>query len=341
MKIILAAFSWTAIVLGVCSSGLAQYRLTPVGGEASLPDDSLLRSVHSPGGPQPDFLATPVVSTDNFPQPISNIGDAPCGDERGGCCANGYNDSCDGGSCSLFPGYRVKFVPYGWLSEIHGNATVRGVTQNLHVSSRDLVELLQHDVHFFFMGKLEIEQEDGPFGIITNGYYINAGLANDIEGFSFFKKYEQAMVDVAFKYELSGIADVLHLPACSKVDLLAGFRYWMFDLGVTVTGKGGGTASFNGKREWVDPFMGTRVFVPLDECSNFQFRADFGGFSWGTASKYTWNIESLIETQWTSNCALRAGYRILDVDNRRGSGGNRFAFDVQYRGPVIELAITF
>jgi hypothetical protein len=334
MKITLIAISWSFLALGVCSRGLAQHGIDPIAGEAGLSEYFPSRIVHLDGEKQPNSPMPPAVSAGDFQQPISNPVYAPC------CNDSNYAPCCDD-SDGLLPGYRVRFAPYGWLSEIHGSATLKGVTRSVHISTRDLLNLIEHNAHFFFMGKLEIDQEQGPFGIITNAFYVNAGYGTDIEGFRFSKKAEHAIVDVAFKYELTGMPKVFGLPPCSKLDLLAGFRYWMFDSAVTVTAPAGNSASFDGKRDWVDPFIGVRAVVPFNCYSSLHVRADAGGFDWGTASKSTWNFEVLVEAQCSTNCALRAGYRLLDVDNQRGSGKERFAFDLQYRGPVAELVFTF
>jgi hypothetical protein len=123
---------------------------------------------------------------------------------------------------------------------------------------------------------------------------------------------------------------------------LAGGRYWMLDGGGTLTGPLGLlSVSFGGKKEWIDPFFGGRVIVPLGEVANLHLRGDIGGFDWGTASDFTWNLESLIEVPLSSCSMLRGGYRVLDVDQQRGSGSQRFAWDVQFRGPVMELVLVF
>jgi hypothetical protein len=347
MKIVITALSWTVLALGVCSTGLAQNSFDPYGDGASQSDDTLWRNVLLIGDESPGSAPSPTVSTGDFPEPIgdynfASCGNACCGCNSDGCCRNVCNDS------GFLSGWNVKIAPYMWLSEIHGDATVGGITQNLHVSTRDLLDLMEHDAHFFFAGKLELEQEQGPLGLIVNGYYLNAGLADDIKGFSFFKKFEQAIVDVAFTYELEGMADTLHLPDCSQFELLAGFRYWMFDTGVRVNGPFGrigtgpfGIGRFDGKSEWVDPIIGGRIIVPLKDRSNLQVRGDIGGFDWGTASHFTWNFEALIEICCSDAWAIRGGYRILDVDHTKGVGNKQLGFDVQYRGPVAELVFVF
>jgi hypothetical protein len=335
MKNTVLALSWSILALGVCSSGLAQQNVGPYGDETRRPDGFHTGNLQLTDAESPQPM--PAVNTDDFPKPITES----LYDSSGSNCCDDNAYCCDNDSSGFLSGWRAKFVPYVWLSEIHGNATAGGVTQNIHISTRDLLDLLEHDTHFFFSGKLELEQEDGPLGIIANGYYLNAGLVNDIEFFNFTKKFEQAIVDVAFTYELEGMAEALYLPPCSKLDLLAGFRYWMFDTAVTVTGPFGATGSFDGKSEWVDPFIGGRFVVPLNCYSNLQVRGDFGGFDWGTASHFTWNLEALVEMNCSSCCALRAGYRILDVDHTKGIGNQQLGFDVQYRGPVAEIAFAF
>jgi hypothetical protein len=38
---------------------------------------------------------------------------------------------------------------------------------------------------------------------------------------------------------------------------------------------------------------------------------------------------------------LMVAYRLLDIDFEEGSGRDRFEFDIQMRGPIMALVLTF
>jgi len=341
MKTGIVAASWIAIAIGAFSNVHAQQSVVALAGD---PRQSGVRTTSSSASDHQlpgDELASVTSSLAEiapavaFPEPITGSQCGSCGQEY--CC--GTEQCCGSGCGSSFHGCRVKFVPYLWLTEMHGNATLRGVTQNVHISTRDLLDLIEHNVHFLFSGKLEVEQECGPLGVIVNGFYIKAGLANEIERFNMSQKFDHAIIDVAFTYEVEALTN--SLPQNSKVDLLAGGRYWLLDAGGTITGPLGNSVSFGGKKDWVDPFIGGRIIMPLNCYSNLQVRGDLGGFDWGTASDYTWNVEALVEMTCSECCSLRGGYRVLDVDQQRGSGNQAFGYDMQYRGPVVEIVLSF
>ncbi|MCA9117442.1 MAG: hypothetical protein KDA79_20370, partial [Planctomycetaceae bacterium] len=167
------------------------------------------------------------------------------------------------------------------------------------------------------------------------------GFNNQLPRLDFASSFKMAIVDVVGTYNLlhdSADGSALGL---SRLDLLAGVRYWQLDGAVRTTGPLGVTRGRAGEKEWVDPIIGARAIMPLGEGVEAQIRGDVGGFDWGTASDFTWNIEALLAMQMTENVALRGGYRVLDVNNHRGSGREEFGFDMQFRGPVAELAIEF
>lgn len=274
-------------------------------------------------------IGSPPALSADFPQPLCCTCNQTCSDESSGLEK----------MLGCFSGCQVKFVPYGWLFEVHGQSTVRGVSNEIDLTTREMLNLLEHNVHFVFSGQLELQ--NGSWGLIINGFYVNAGFGNQIRRFDFSANYKQAIVDVTAAYALEGMPDFLCLPAGSRVELLAGGRYWMLDGGVTVTGPMGGTASANGEREWVDPIVGSRITMPISSNLGMQFRADVGGFDWGNASKFTWNVEAMIQYRCSESCSLLVGYRLLDVDYTRDSGNERFALDAQFRGPVAGLAIEF
>lgn len=236
-------------------------------------------------------------------------------------------------------GCRVRFAPYGWLSGIHGSTTIRGITADVDIGSHELLDYLEH-VDGAAFGRLEVN--NGQFGVLFDTYWTALGLDREIAAFDFSAQFEMAIVELAFSYQLEGLPQMLSLPLSSEIELLAGGRYWSLEAAGVITGPQGIlSASFGGKRDWVDPIIGSRFTTPLTPRTRLQLRSDLGGFGWGTASKFTWSAEALIERRWSEYCTLVAGYRILDVDNHRGSGNQEFAWDMQFRGPIFQIAFEY
>lgn len=230
---------------------------------------------------------------------------------------------------------QVRFGPYGWLSEIHGTATVAGITNEVNVGTSDLFDYAGLVDRALF-GRLEIDY--GSHSILADTYWVGAGFDQELTGFDFSAQFELAIAELALAVPVEGLPDLLTLPPRSRVEFLAGARYWMLDGAGTVTAPGGiFSFRFDGKQDWVDPIIGGRITAPLNAWTTLQLRTDIGGFGWGTASDFTWSAEALFERHWSSRLSTVIGYRILDVDNSRGSGRQQFGWDTQFRGPIFQL----
>lgn len=232
---------------------------------------------------------------------------------------------------------RLSFGPYGWLPEMYGQVGIRNLTSDIGVSTRDMLNLIEHNAHFVFAAQMEVEY--GQWSVSSSGLYIYAGFGRDIGRLSFSGNGSFAVVDAALGYD-TGLASTLGLPAGSEIELLAGTRYWLIGGNVTLTGSLGNTATRGSDVDWVDPVFGGRLTWAVRPDLRLRVRGDIGGFGWWTASEETWNLEATLEKKCTAHCTIAAGYRILDVDYQRG-GANRFSFDAQMRGPVANLSLDF
>lgn len=233
---------------------------------------------------------------------------------------------------------RVSFGPYGWMPETYGQVGIRNVTSNIGVSTRDMLNLIEHNAHFVFAGQMELER--GRWSVSSSGLYIYAGFGRDVGRLSFSGNGSLAIVDAALGYEIAGLAEGLGLPQGSEIELLAGTRYWLLGGAVTATGPLGNTATRGNDVDWVDPVFGGRLTWAVRPDLRVRVRGDVGGFGWWSASEQTWNVEAMLEKRWASHSTLAAGYRVLDVDYQRG-GPNRFSFDVQMRGPVAVVSFDY
>ena len=250
------------------------------------------------------------------------------------CCERPYGlGSLCGGSC----GWQGRLIPYMWLSEMYGEVTVRNRTADVGINTRELLDILEHNTHMAALGRVELQRE--RLGLLFDGYYVYAGLGQSLERIDFSSNFRMAILELALTYELEGLAEKLHLPCGSRLDLLAGGRYWLLEGGLTVTGQGplGLTASADGDRDWVDPIIGGRIRVPVSELLTLQVRGDVGGFGWGRASDFTWNVEAVVEYRCSCNCALWLGYRVLDVDQQI----DEFGYDMNIRGPLSAVVFEF
>jgi hypothetical protein len=103
---------------------------------------------------------------------------------------------------------------------------------------------------------------------------------------------------------------------------------------------GGTTAQSKSLTEtWVDPILIARVKSDPAKKFIYQFRGDLGGF--GVGSDFTWQIQAYAGYRFSKLFQLTGGYRIMSVDYDKGSGENRFLYDVDTFGPVIRFGFNF
>jgi hypothetical protein len=222
---------------------------------------------------------------------------------------------------------------------MHGDVTIRGETAAVDVSIGDVLDILFGDLDIAALG--QIEANYGQCGLIFNGYYVKVSPGGQFRNLNFSTEFEQTILDLAFTYQLECVAEALCLPPCSRFEVLAGARYNVLEGGLTITGPRGNSVTVDGTEEWLDPIIGGRVRVPLCECATLQVRGDIGGFDWGDASRFTWNIEATVEYRCSERCSLFGGWRWLDIDYEKGSGRQKFAYDVLLSGPLVGIAIDF
>jgi hypothetical protein len=104
---------------------------------------------------------------------------------------------------------------------------------------------------------------------------------------------------------------------------------------------GGGTTARNKSlaQTWVDPIIIARIKSASGKKFIYQFRGDFGGF--GIGSDFAWQIQAYAGYRFSKLFQITGGYRILSVDYNKGTGDERFLYDVDTFGPVVRFGFNF
>jgi len=97
--------------------------------------------------------------------------------------------------------------------------------------------------------------------------------------------------------------------------------------------------NMSGSKIWFDPLVIARLTGDIHEKWLFQFRGDVGGF--GVGSNFTWQLQAYTGYRFTKVFQLTAGYRILSIDYDKGTGADRFIYNVDISGPVIRAGFNF
>lgn len=104
---------------------------------------------------------------------------------------------------------------------------------------------------------------------------------------------------------------------------------------------GGGTTVRNKSmtKTWVDPVIITRIKSAADKKFIYQFRGDIGGF--GIGADLAWQVQAYAGYRFTKLFQVTAGYRVISMDYDKGSGEDRFLYDMNTFGPVLRLGFNF
>lgn len=242
-------------------------------------------------------------------------------------------------TCNDCKSLNIRFTPYGWLTQQHGDLTIRDRTADVSVNFGKTWDLIWNDLNFMFLGQLEGNY--GRAGFIINGIYSDFSPGTEVARLNFNGNMRQTILDTVLTYELDILPHWLGACSGARLEALAGVRYNCLTANVTLTRADGATATGSGHQDWFDPIIGGRYRLPLGDCLAFQARADVGGFNWGEASQFTWNIELTAEYKWSDRLSLMAGYRWLDIDRESGQGSMRFGYDINLNGPIMGLIFSF
>ncbi|MHC4211935.1 MAG: outer membrane beta-barrel protein [Planctomycetota bacterium] len=235
----------------------------------------------------------------------------------------------------------IQFTPYVWIPDFDSDTTLKG-----RAGTADSSFSIWNSIDFAFMGRAEAWKD--RWGLILDGIYLDLGadfktpsalVSTDID-------LRTTMLDLGIGYRLIETPLGEDQGQSLSLDLLAGGRYASIEAEVDIVTNGPLSDIVSGRNyrqneEWIEPFVGGRIRLDLNDKLDLGVRADIGGFGLCSGSQLTWNLVAGIGYQLTRNLNLKAGYRILDIDYERGSGSKKFGLDVQLKGPVLGLTLMF
>jgi hypothetical protein len=139
-------------------------------------------------------------------------------------------------------------------------------------------------------------------------------------------------------WELAGLRKLLPWLEAGIGGRLNSFKT---DIDLVTKNIGGGTTarSKSISQTWFDPIIMARVKNGMDKKFLYQFRGDIGGF--GIGSEFAWQIQVYAGYRFSKLFQATAGYKVISVDYNKGSGEDRFLFDVDTFGPVLRLGFNF
>jgi hypothetical protein len=141
-----------------------------------------------------------------------------------------------------------------------------------------------------------------------------------------------------FAWELAGMRRLLPM-----IDAGIGLRLNSMKMGLDFVQNnvGGGTTnkSRSTSETWVDPFIVARLKSDPAQKFIYQLRGDVGGF--GLGSDFAWQIQAYAGYRFSKLFQITAGYRVLGMNYDKGSGEDRFLYDMDISGAVVRFGFNF
>jgi hypothetical protein len=216
------------------------------------------------------------------------------------------------------------FAVYGWPQSIKGDFKVKGVDTNVDVPFSDIVD----KIRFCFMG--HYEGFKGHWGVWLDVSYAQLETSSEHPGGPLPGKRQfkanQGVVELAIPYRFAWNPVV--------ADVFVGGRYSGMYTEVGIPSLALKTDS---TVQWVDPFVGARVFIPLSKQWYLGLRGDIGGFGIGNSSDLALNGSISINWQINHLISLHAGYRAYYLKYTLGE----VEWNATQYGPWLGLGFTF
>ncbi len=204
------------------------------------------------------------------------------------------------------------------------------------------------------MGKtntLTLEQElTGPGGLKTIDISVDKDFAIDFDA-DLDIEIDQSIVDFALGWRVynESIGKDHGLWPRLTFDLIGGARYQYLKQEIDVSGtvttlaasESFGPITIGESKDWVEPMIGGRVAMQINDDLIFAIRGDVSGFGIGSASELTWNFVAGVNILFTPKFELRLGYRIMGIDYGSDTGEDAFGLDITMQGPYIGATWVF
>ncbi|CAH1657422.1 MULTISPECIES: hypothetical protein [unclassified Chelatococcus] len=236
---------------------------------------------------------------------------------------------------SLDRSWRVIVSPYVWGASLTGKSYLYGRHAHVDIPFSETLKNLD----FSFMGNVEVT--NGAFGVYVDGQYTKTSQHENVYNNRLGLSVTSSLIAAGAYYRVYehrlGGTNAIDRPRVFAIEPTAGLRWTRLKAGLNL-----GPYEVSRKVEWVDPFVGLRLYVDLDERWNIAAEGDVGGFSVGSDLSLNGQIYLGYRTELLGVPAnLRVGYRALYQDYKTNNSPERFAWDVTQHGPVVGVSLRF
>ncbi len=249
-------------------------------------------------------------------------------------------------------GWHFVVAPYGWLTGVSGNMSIRGTSAPVDASIGDVVS----DLNIAAMGQLEARK--GDIGAFTNLVYASLEATNTagpfLVGPADGVSVGPLAVDVSTDLFIADVAIFVRtvdyainggLDAGGSrliIEPYAGARIWKLSGAIRIPVQDQ-VFKRTESQTWADAIVGFRSQWEITERWNATLIADIGGFVGGSTVTAQGTLLGgyrfgLFDAR---DANVVVGYKALYDDYSSGSGDDEFGIDLTMHGPVLGLAIQF
>ena len=217
---------------------------------------------------------------------------------------------------------------YLWGMGIEGSVGVLGLESGSGVADLNLgFDDLVSQLEFAYMGTFELRR--GRWGVTADLIYTQLGA--EVTGRGPFRvgaecDLKQFIGNFRLNYRLVDTER-------AAFDVFAGARVNWIDVGLELKGPRGRRLNLSAERDWVDPVIGFRTRLFMNDSWFVQASADVGSGS----SDLTWQALGLVGYRFNAHCSTGLGYRALGTDYREGG----FTYDTTAHGPILGVEWKF
>jgi hypothetical protein len=217
-----------------------------------------------------------------------------------------------------------------------GRVGARGQLADVEQDFDDVLDLLEDHADGILQGSLSVWYGRWGFSFASSWLRLEAERAFLVPagaGAEVVSEIWQGQANVW--YRLS--ATPLGCEPCSPwvlQDMYVGLRFMDVDTEIRTP-----AALREDSEAWADPVIGWRAAYVFGRRWTFDVQTDLGGF--GIASDWTWLLRMGVEWHPTPHVGLKAGWMWIETDYERGSGSDRFVWDVIQDGPYLFLTVRF
>lgn len=213
---------------------------------------------------------------------------------------------------------------YLWAVNMEGDVTVRGTTAPIELEFGDIFDRLEGVLTAHFEAWYKEK-----WGFLADLNYVSIGDGLETRLLTLDVDFETVITELGAFYRFTH--------GSHAFEPLAGIRYTSMEVKVDIVGAR--PRSLKETKNWVDPIVGLRYKYHITDKWLVSARGDIGGF--GVGSQFTWNLVGLIYFEPWRHVGFFGGYRALDVDFQKGSGIDKFRYDVLMHGPLLGFNIVW